>query len=118
MEFGILSPGKRHRSSTQQNIRISDNLEIRLIPSCGYQRNIGVGRLIDHAQLAINLKKMLKQCKDIPDVAFIGYPPIETAAVLTRWLAKRGVPTLLDVKDQWPSLFLKQCRHHCGLWGA
>jgi len=40
-------------------------------------------------------------------VAFIGYPPIETAAVLARWLARRGVPSLLDVKDQWPSLFME-----------
>lgn len=97
---------KRHRSSTVQSIRVSDNLEIRLIPSRGYTRHIGVGRLIDHAQLAFNLKKMLNQEKQIPDVAFIGYPPIETAAVLAHWLARRGVSSLLDVKDQWPSLFL------------
>jgi glycosyltransferase involved in cell wall biosynthesis len=98
---------KHHRTSTAQSIRVSDNLEIRLIPSRGYKRNIGLGRLVDHAQLALNLKKMLKQSKDLPDVAFIGYPPIETAAVMVRWLSRRGVPTLLDVKDQWPSLFLE-----------
>jgi len=97
---------KRHRSSTQQSISFSDNLEVKLIPSCGYQRNIGLGRLIDHAQLAINLKKMVKECKDLPDVAFIGYPPIETAAVMVRWLSMRDIPTLIDVKDQWPSIFL------------
>lgn len=97
---------KRHRSSIAQSIRVSDNLEIRLIPSRGYRRHIGVGRLIDHAQLAFNLKKMLQQAALLPDVAFIGYPPIETAAVLARWLARRGVPLVLDVKDQWPSLFL------------
>ena len=97
---------KRHRSSIAQSIRVSDNLEIRLIPSRGYQRHIGFGRLIDHAQLAFNLKKMLDHAESLPDVAFIGYPPIETAAVLARWLARRGVPSLLDVKDQWPSLFL------------
>lgn len=97
---------KRHRSTNAKSIKISDNLEIRLIPSRGYRRNIGVGRLIDHAQLALNLKKMLKQTTNVPDVVFIGYPPIEVAAVLARWLARRGVPSLLDVKDQWPSLFL------------
>jgi glycosyltransferase involved in cell wall biosynthesis len=26
---------------------------------------------------------------------------------MTRWLSKRGVPCLLDVKDQWPSIFIK-----------
>lgn len=97
---------KRHRSTKAKSIKVSDSLEIRLIPSRGYRRYIGLGRLIDHAQLAFNLKKMLLQAGPLPDVAFIGYPPIETAAVLVRWLAKRGVPTLLDVKDQWPSLFL------------
>jgi len=63
--------------------------------------------LIDHAQLGFNLKRMLKQEQSPPDVAFIGFPPIESAAVLARWLAKRHVPSLLDVKDQWPSLFLQ-----------
>lgn len=97
---------KRHRSRTAKSIKVSDKLEIRLIPSRGYSRNIGLSRLVDHAQLALNLKKMLKQVDALPDVAFIGFPPIETAAVLTSWLKKRSVPSLLDVKDQWPSLFL------------
>ncbi|MEN6623928.1 MAG: glycosyltransferase [Smithella sp.] len=97
---------KRHRSNTSQVIKVSDSLEIRLVPSMGYQKHIGLGRLMDHAQLAFNLKKMLHQADTLPDVAFIGYPPIETAAVLTRWLTLRRVPSLLDVKDQWPSLFM------------
>jgi len=97
---------KRHRSATAKNIRLSDSLEIRLIPSGGYKRNIGVRRLIDHAQLAFNLKKMLREEKLLPDAAFIGFPPIETAAVLACWLKKQGAPSLIDVKDQWPSLFL------------
>ena len=98
---------KRHRSYTAKSISVSDMFEIRLIPSRGYMRHVGVGRLIDHAQLAFNLKRMLKKVTLLPDVAFIGYPPIETAAVLARWLKRRGVPSLLDVKDQWPSLFLR-----------
>lgn len=98
---------KRHRSKEFQNISVSENLEIRLIPSRGYHKHIGMNRLLDHAELAINLKKALREVNELPDAAFIGYPPIETAAVLTRWLAKRGVPTVLDVKDQWPSLFLE-----------
>ena len=98
--------GKRHRSTPSERIRVSDRLEIRLIPSNGYTRNIGLGRLFDHAQLGLNLKALLRVEEVVPDVAFIGYPPIETAAVLTRWLAARGVPSLLDVKDQWPTIFL------------
>ncbi len=98
---------KRHRKTPQERIKYSENLEIRLIPSCGYKRNIGLARFIDHAQLALSLKKMLKQDNDLPDVAFIGYPPIEPAAVMARWLLSHRVPTILDVKDQWPSFFLE-----------
>ena len=43
----------------------------------------------------------------LPDVAFVGYPPIEAAAVMLRWLNKNNIPSIIDVKDQWPSLFLE-----------
>lgn len=97
---------KRHRVNGRERIMVSSGLEIRLISSPGYRRNIGLGRLWDHAVLAWNLAKELSTETDVPDVAFIAYPPIETAAVMTRWLATRGIPCMLDVKDQWPSIFI------------
>ena len=98
---------KKHRSKHYKVHKISDNLEIRLIPSCGYKNHIGVGRLVDHAQLAWNLQALLKREKETPDVAFIGYPPIEASAIMSRWLKNRGIPTMLDVKDLWPSIFVE-----------
>ena len=102
----FLHQEKRHRSCSAQRITVSPRLEVRLIPSPGYVRNIGPGRLWDHAILARNLGRQLKQETLLPDVAFIGYPPIEAAAVMTRWLSVRGVPCMLDIKDQWPALFV------------
>lgn len=98
---------KRHRSRKAERLTISPQLEIRLIPSSGYERNIGFARLWDHIILARNLKHLLKEENTTPDVAFLGYPPIETASIMGRWLAERDVPTLLDVKDLWPSVFLE-----------
>ncbi len=98
---------KRHRLHDVRELRISPQLEIRLISSPGYVRNIGPGRLWDHAVLGYRLKQRLKNETVAPDVAFVGYPPIEAAAVMTRWLTVRGVPSLLDVKDQWPTIFIK-----------
>lgn len=97
---------KRHRSRNFERITISPRLEIRLIPSPGYSRNIGPARLWDHALLAWNLRRQLKRETSPPDVAFIGYPPIEVAVFMTRWLAERRTPTVLDIKDQWPHLFV------------
>ncbi|HQZ06109.1 MAG TPA: glycosyltransferase [Burkholderiaceae bacterium] len=98
---------KSHRARASTAIRISAHIEIRLIPSPGYVRNIGPARLWDHAVLGYRLAQELGHEEAPPDVAFIGYPPIEAAAVMTRWLSKRGVPCLLDVKDQWPTIFTR-----------
>ena len=96
---------KRHRVVAFTRINVNPGLEVRLIASPGYGRNIGPGRLWDHVVLAHNLARELQRETIMPDVAFVGYPPIETAAVMTRWLARRGVPCMLDVKDQWPTIF-------------
>ena len=96
---------KMHRSRSQTTIKISNLLEIRLIPSCGYDRNVGIERLKDHFQMARNLKTALVD-QSHPDVIFVGYPPIETSAVMTRWSRQRDIPTVVDVKDQWPHYFL------------
>ena len=97
---------KKHRSKKYKTHKVNDNLEIRLIPSCGYKKNISLVRLLDHFQMAWNLKNLLKKEKIIPDIAFIGYPPIETAFVMSGWLKRRKVPVLLDIKDLWPSIFI------------
>jgi glycosyltransferase involved in cell wall biosynthesis len=79
---------KRHRSDHYQAVAVNDRLEVRLIPSRGYGRNVGVGRLVDHAELAVRLRRLM-------DVA-------------TRWLGLHGVPSLLDGKDQWPEIFVQR----------
>lgn len=97
---------KKHRFGRMKVIKYSDNLEIRLIPSRGYESNVGLSRLIDHAQLGFNLRKMLKT-QSPPDIGFLGFPPIETAWVMSRWLTKNKVKFILDVKDAWPEVLLR-----------
>lgn len=95
---------KRQRTCAAR-VTVGDALQLRLIDSPGYQRNIGLGRLWDHLVLGRNLAQALECETAPPDVAFVGYPPIEAAAVMTRWLARRNIPCMLDVKDQWPTIF-------------
>jgi glycosyltransferase involved in cell wall biosynthesis len=98
---------KRHRSKGFQKIHINNHLEIWLIPSPGYKRNISISRLFDHFILALNLNRQLDLQESMPDVAFIGYPPIESAFILMRWLKKKNIPSVLDVKDQWPVILVQ-----------
>lgn len=102
---------KRKRYGRLTRIRIDEKLAIILIPSTGYKKNVGVGRLIDHAALALNLLRELRKIGKnsssiLPDIAFIGYPPIETAYIMQGWLRKRNIPTVVDVKDLWPQIFI------------
>jgi len=97
---------KRHRSAELKSNKYHPRLKIRLIKSCGYNKNIGLMRFFDHAQLAYNLKCSLDRESEKPDFGFVGYPPIEFAWVAIRWLDKMGVQSMLDIKDQWPSIMV------------
>ena len=98
---------KKHRINDDKELRVNENLEIRLIPSCGYKKNISIKRLVDHAQLAYNLTKMLKKEKHQPNIAFLGFPPIEVNLVMSNWLKKNKIPFVVDVKDLWPDALIE-----------
>jgi glycosyltransferase involved in cell wall biosynthesis len=96
---------KKHRYQGSCVVDVSDLLTIKFVESRGYRKHIGVGRIIDHVQLGWNLRKML--CNELaPDAAFIGYPPIEPAWVMSRWLHRRKTPFILDIKDAWPEVLV------------
>ena len=97
---------KKHRYKGSRTINYNTNLQIKLIDSVGYKKNQGIKRLIDHAQLAFGLHFALKK-KELPDIAFIGYPPIEVAWIMSRFLKKNSIPMVLDVKDMWPDVLLR-----------
>ena len=96
---------KSHRNQSNQIIKVNSNLNLWLIKSRGYKRHIGIQRLLDHAQLGFQLRKIYSRLP-VPDVAFIGYPPIESAWSFSRWLRKHNIPYFVDAKDAWPDIFV------------
>ena len=98
---------KVHRTKTFKSIKINTYLTIQLIPSLGYSKNVSFKRILDHILLALNLRKILKKNKyEIPNFLIIGCPPIESSFVFLKWAQKNNVRTILDVKDQWPEVFI------------
>jgi len=97
---------KSHRYGKFTSIKYSNNLSFKLIYSSGYKSNQGIKRLIDHAQLGLNLYRQIRK-EELPDIAFIGYPPIETAWLMNSYLRRRDTPTIIDVKDAWPETLLR-----------
>ena len=105
---GFNHQNKAHRCTEFASVSPMSGLTINLIPSRGYEKHIGTDRLIDHAQLAFALSKRLGSSLDVlPDVAFVGFPPIESAIVMIEWLRKNKIPVFLDVKDLWPGIFIE-----------
>jgi len=96
---------KSHRGLTGGQIALTNTVKIKFIPSMGYKSHFGLRRFLDHSQLGLSSIRMLRG-QQSPDVAFIGYPPIESAWVFSRWLKKRKVPFLVDIKDVWPDLIV------------
>ena len=99
---------KSHRTHEFFRKKIKKNYQLSLIPSPGYISNISLKRLFDHFFLGINTLRLLLDIKpnNYPDFVFIGYPPIETSFFLTIWLKLHKIPFCIDVKDQWPHIFL------------
>jgi glycosyltransferase involved in cell wall biosynthesis len=99
---------KKHRveGNSSPEIQFSPKLRFKLIRSLGYHKNISLRRLLDHIELAIRLSIEIRKLP-LPDVCFIGYPPIETAFVVAKYLKKKRVPFAVDVKDDWPEIFVR-----------
>lgn len=97
---------KTHRNMHKGIIDINESLHIILIPSTGYSRHIGFSRLWDHFQLGFRINKAIDGL-DLPHIVVIGFPPIESAWSLGRWLTKKRIPYFVDVKDAWPDIFLE-----------
>ncbi len=101
---------KQHRNKKLTVKNLETNFQITLIPSLGYKTNISLKRLLDHLILGLNTFKYLLKINpnNYPDFVFIGYPPIETSFFLAIWLKLKKIPFCIDVKDQWPHIFLQR----------
>ena len=99
---------KSHRGKKFEVKELTSNFKIALLQSPGYSSNISFKRVLDHIILGINTFKYLINTKpnDYPDFVFIGYPPIETSFFFSIWLKFQKIPFCIDVKDQWPHIFL------------
>ena len=92
----------KHRFNKDKTIKISDLLSIELVNSPGYKNNIGLARLYDHLVLGLRMMKRLKLKGTTPDLAFIGFPPMEVGYFASYWFRKNNINYVIDIKDPWP----------------
>lgn len=100
---------KRHRFATNTAIRNKRNLEIRLVKGSGYRRNVSLLRLVDHAVVAWRWGRWAKRDSP-PSIIVCSMPPIELAAVASRYAQRESTPLVVDIRDLWPDAFVDATR--------
>ncbi len=94
----------------RKNFKIKYNTELRkthLLKSPGYKSNISLERIFDHFLMSLSLIKYLMKKRNKPNLVFIGFPPIETAFIMSIYCSWNKIPYVLDIKDLWPFIFIE-----------
>lgn len=96
---------KKVQFSRDQTIIINDNYKIEAIFGKEYRRNISWQRYSDHRIISKKLYTKLSQSPP-PDIMIVSMPDHLTAFQSVRYAQLNNVPVLVDVRDEWPDLFL------------
>jgi len=101
--FNHATKGERFDRDTR--IRLSPTLELSLIYAPGYARNISLKRILHHVRISRRFRA-LAEVEEKPDVVVASYPTIELSWEATDYGGRHRVPSILDIRDLWPDIFL------------
>ena len=77
-----------------------------LIQEPGYQRNVGLKRILSHRTFQKNLKTFLAKKNGQFDSVYAAFPMIGSAQAAGRFAQQNNIPFYLDVQDIWPESIL------------
>lgn len=80
-------------------------LEIRLLHSPGYTRNVSLRRLWQQRCVAKTFAREAPRCAK-PDLIFCALPTPELAEEAIHYGERQEVPVVIDIRDPWPDIYL------------
>ena len=95
---------KRFRSKSWKTIKVSDNFTINLIPVIGYNKHIGIRRLLFHITFSYRFYKKARTLEP-PDYIIFATPAPFADYLTTRLAKETGARLIVDIRDLWPELF-------------
>jgi len=96
---------KRFRSVGWIDLTVSPNFRIRIVPTLGYQKHIGLSRIRFEILYAWKMYHRAKR-ESPPDCIIAADPPQTTGFLAVRLSKRFRVPVVLDVLDLWPEIFV------------
>lgn len=95
---------KRHRAPVD-TVFDWNGVEVRMLRSCGYAKNVSIRRFMEHAGIARKFSKVAPQLPR-PDILFASLPTLELSDAAVRFGRARNIPSIIDIRDLWPDAIL------------
>ena len=97
---------KKHRSYRSQSIEVQKGFGLRLLCAPGYKKNISLRRVFHNVYVARVFEREADDTDAVPSVVFACIPTLELAQKALEYAKARDLPVIIDVRDQWPELYL------------
>jgi glycosyltransferase involved in cell wall biosynthesis len=96
---------KSFRTVTNDATSFERGVQVRQIKGTGYQKNVGLARLIDQLCLAVRFR-VASSREALPDVVLCSLPIIDLAVSFLSLRGASKVPLVVDCRDMWPDIFV------------
>lgn len=97
---------KRHRATESELRLLSDGTRLWLLHGRSYGQNVSLSRLVNHWQIARAFKRIAAS-EPTPDVVVASWPVPDLAAAVVRYCQAHNRPSVIDVRDFWPEIYLE-----------
>lgn len=96
---------KKRKRAEEAVVQVAPNNKIVLLDSMLYKRNVSLSRIVSHAQMARNFRKLSSEF-DKPDIILCSLPIPDFCVEAIKYGKRNGVPVVIDIRDLWPDVFL------------
>jgi glycosyltransferase involved in cell wall biosynthesis len=96
---------KRWVAQTDQEVETAEEIKIIPLRGRGYTRNVSLARFWDHRLLARRFRERAP-ATPLPQIIVAGMPTYDMAYEAARLARRNGIPLAVDIRDQWPDIFL------------
>lgn len=87
---------------------VADGIEVHLVPTPPYKRNIGLKRILSHRAYAKAWRKLATHPEVArPEVLIVSTPPLATGNVARHLARQFGAKLVVDIQDAWPETFYR-----------
>ncbi|MGN0827209.1 MAG: glycosyltransferase, partial [Kiritimatiellia bacterium] len=93
---------KRRRASPPPGF---GEVEIRLVPTRPYGRNISLARVWSHLRYAGMWRKLAEASGERPDLIVASLPPLGACEAAVAFARRVGCAVVVDLMDAWPEVF-------------